>query len=380
MKRLVCEMCGSTDLIKSEGVFVCQSCGCKYSVEEAKKMMVEGVVSVEGTVTVDTSAEKREQIVNYLDMANSAFEGNDITGVVSYCDKVLEIDPKNYEAWVLRAKSAGWDSTLKDPKIPQVITAAKRAIDIAPDTKKYDVAAEIYYSAKLQISALLSIARSMPAGFAIQHTHSVFMLWKQLLEQIPFLSAAVIEEEIKDCALSCSNSKNAMAGKQKVIWSAYYALNHNEPYDVTFKKALEHKIEEEKAREAEFKARAEKTAQEKRDAYWADHQEEKQQLEQRKADAIARKEQLESSIDQIPGYKDKQAWEEKVASLKKKLDSLGLFKKKEKDAINREIASLESKIDETKQSVNSQVLIINEQIEEQSKIIEEVDSELEMER
>lgn len=37
MKQLTCEMCGSTDLMKQEGVFVCQSCGCKYSVEEARK-------------------------------------------------------------------------------------------------------------------------------------------------------------------------------------------------------------------------------------------------------------------------------------------------------------------------------------------------------
>ena len=52
MKALVCEMCGSNDLVKQEGVFVCQSCGCKYSVEEAKKMMVEGAVEVTGTVKI----------------------------------------------------------------------------------------------------------------------------------------------------------------------------------------------------------------------------------------------------------------------------------------------------------------------------------------
>lgn len=40
MKRLQCEMCGSTDLVKENGFFVCQSCMCKYTVEEAKKMMM----------------------------------------------------------------------------------------------------------------------------------------------------------------------------------------------------------------------------------------------------------------------------------------------------------------------------------------------------
>ena len=48
MKQLVCEMCGSKDLVKQDGMFVCQACGTKYSVEEAKKMMIEGTVDVQG--------------------------------------------------------------------------------------------------------------------------------------------------------------------------------------------------------------------------------------------------------------------------------------------------------------------------------------------
>ena len=61
MKQLTCEMCGSTDLIKQDGVFICQSCGTKYSIEEAKKMMVEGSVEVAGTVKIDDSS----KIENY---------------------------------------------------------------------------------------------------------------------------------------------------------------------------------------------------------------------------------------------------------------------------------------------------------------------------
>lgn len=66
MKKMTCEMCGSTDLIKQDGVFVCQVCGCKYSTEEARKMMIEGVVEVTGTVKVDNSA----AINNYLNINN----------------------------------------------------------------------------------------------------------------------------------------------------------------------------------------------------------------------------------------------------------------------------------------------------------------------
>ena len=39
MKQLTCEMCGSTDLMKQDGVFVCQVCGTKYTLEEAKRAM-----------------------------------------------------------------------------------------------------------------------------------------------------------------------------------------------------------------------------------------------------------------------------------------------------------------------------------------------------
>jgi len=41
MKQIVCEMCGGNDLVKQDSVFVCQNCQAKYSVEEAKKMMIE---------------------------------------------------------------------------------------------------------------------------------------------------------------------------------------------------------------------------------------------------------------------------------------------------------------------------------------------------
>jgi len=37
MNKMKCELCGSTDFMKEDGVFACQYCGTKYSPEEAKK-------------------------------------------------------------------------------------------------------------------------------------------------------------------------------------------------------------------------------------------------------------------------------------------------------------------------------------------------------
>ena len=94
MKQLTCEMCGSNDLVKQDGVFVCQSCGCKYSVEEAKKMMVEGAVEVTGTVKVDNSAE----LENLRVLARRAKDTNNTKEAEEYYYKILAKVPNDWEA------------------------------------------------------------------------------------------------------------------------------------------------------------------------------------------------------------------------------------------------------------------------------------------
>lgn len=94
MKQLTCEMCGGTDLIKQDSVFVCQNCGMKYSVEEAKRMMIEGTVDVQGTVKVDNSA----FVQKYLANARRAYEKEDWEEVEKYYNMVEQNDPHNMEA------------------------------------------------------------------------------------------------------------------------------------------------------------------------------------------------------------------------------------------------------------------------------------------
>jgi uncharacterized Zn finger protein (UPF0148 family) len=94
MKKLICEMCGSTDLIKQDGVFVCQHCGAKYSVDEAKRMMVEGTVEVTGTVRIDSS----EVLEKSLKNARRAKDDNNYELAEKYYEEVLDVDPENWEA------------------------------------------------------------------------------------------------------------------------------------------------------------------------------------------------------------------------------------------------------------------------------------------
>ena len=94
MKALKCEMCGSNDIVKQDGLYVCQNCGTKYTVDEARKMMVEGTVEVKGTVKIDDSLEFK----NILELARRAKKAGNVEDALKYYEMILIKDPNNWEA------------------------------------------------------------------------------------------------------------------------------------------------------------------------------------------------------------------------------------------------------------------------------------------
>lgn len=155
MKKIVCEMCGSNDLMKKDNVYVCESCGTKYSVEEAKKMMIEGKVDVSGSkVKVD----EKDKIKNFLMMANNAYDADNKKEAESYCNKIIEIEPENSEAWFLKGKSAGWQSSLANIRFEETINAFQKAINYADEKKKKEVTKDAVDEITNLCNALVTLA------------------------------------------------------------------------------------------------------------------------------------------------------------------------------------------------------------------------------
>lgn len=95
MKKITCEMCGGKDLIKQNGVYVCQYCGTQYSIEEAKRLMIEGTVDVSGSkVEIDSSKE----LENLYKIARRAKDDNNSENASKYYDMILLKDPDSWEA------------------------------------------------------------------------------------------------------------------------------------------------------------------------------------------------------------------------------------------------------------------------------------------
>jgi hypothetical protein len=92
MDKISCEICGSQDLIKAEGVFICQVCGIKYSLNDIKRIY-EGTANNE-IITIDNSA----FINKYLNFARRAFGREDWDDVEKYYDIVDQHVPNHMEA------------------------------------------------------------------------------------------------------------------------------------------------------------------------------------------------------------------------------------------------------------------------------------------
>lgn len=135
MKKITCEICGSNDLIKKDNFFECQLCGTKYSTEEVKKIVLEGSIDISGsTVKIDNSG----NIENYLSIAQNAYKANNMSECEKYCNMILEIDSKIYEALLLKGKLECRYARIEGAK-----SYFFHALDNVPDDKRDEVKEEI---------------------------------------------------------------------------------------------------------------------------------------------------------------------------------------------------------------------------------------------
>lgn len=139
MKKIVCELCEGMEFSKIDGMFVCAGCGTKYTVEEAKSMMVE----VEGeapapvqNVQPSAPTPDQKQLENILMLATTAYEADNYQEAENYCNRAIEIDATSYKAWFLKAKAVGWSSKLDNMRMEEAAHSFCKALDFAPEDEK----------------------------------------------------------------------------------------------------------------------------------------------------------------------------------------------------------------------------------------------------
>lgn len=368
MKQLTCEMCGSTDIMKQDGVFVCQVCGCKYSVEEARKMMIEGTVEVQGTVKVDNSA----YVQKYLANARRAREKEDWEETEKYYNMVEQNAPDNIEA-IFYSSYGKAKATLVDGDIYKrqaAFKVLKNCISVIDEHYKIEEAEEnrkaIEDMAKDLVRMFLSnfVFTEWKNGYGVvtkTNKNETYELFAQLLMQ--FRESILNIAKVDDHAY--------LHESLKLTYGAILVLDG--AWNQNF-------ISRVQGWQKEADANIEKIRGKMIEAYWKEHADEKQQLESEKQELNEKIQWLQNQIENLPETKEILSLEKEITDINEKKSALGLFKVKEKKTLQEQIDRLEKQVTETKERKNIAAKPFVEKVGSIENRIKEIDAELTKDR
>ena len=290
MKKLVCEMCGSNDLIKQDGLFVCQNCGTKYSPEEAKKMMVEldGPVEVTGKVTISKNLE------TILKMADDAYKNGNYQEAYKYYTEYIEQNPNDYEIQFKRYLSYGSGITLV--KVSQLDGLMNYIDEYCTCVEKDEKNDENVIKAKVLIAfaesftllnSVFALARSIyvDSGICSSSSHNDFLNYAEFVIRRQILLYRLMEKHLYYCL------------ELEEIWTSHYKVISKEldycykKYkfnDTTFsltragKKTFDPLYDENKNNKRRFPelliATKQKIQKDRNEKYWEEHKDLKEDL------------------------------------------------------------------------------------------------------
>lgn len=367
MKKLTCEMCGSTDFLKADGVFVCQSCSTKYSVEEAKKMMNEDSGTV-GAAQLKVAAENSAKLDNLYKAARRAKEDDNVTQAFKYYEEIALEDSNSWEANFFVAFYSGM-KTLEDdnegssvqvvgntvklsgkyrdgisPAIKSLSNCLDRVFDLIENIKDYDEQKAAVDTVTTAVNYYSSNLNSI-----IQHEY------------------VRMSREIDDY------SRQIEGGTLQVMSMRSKNKGTRNEYN-QFVSDIQARVEERKRilEDVVGKRRFEE--------FWTENQALKIELESEKTTLTGQIETHNKEILTIPekteGYNEMLELQKKVESLTAEKKALGLFKLKEKKAVQDQIDSTKNEIVPIQARIDSAIEEVKKTIASLQSRIEAIDTEL----
>lgn len=355
MKQLVCEMCGSTDLVKQDGVFVCQTCGCKYSVEEARKMMIEGTVDVSGSVVKIDSTEK---LKNLYTLARRAKDDGNASDAARYYNEIRVEDPNSWEAAFYAVYFAALDI-----RIAQIAPAARsvsNCLDSVMGLIKKGISEERQKEAYVEVaSCALALGKTLSQA-ACESFREIGKSGG--FSNIPDSICDSFNERINAACGVMLDVAVSIYGHFDDAYTAKAIIDNACNYCDSNYLVMTSYFEMKKFRES-LEQRINTIQKEAIERYWEEHAEEKRALEaerkslyaqidvvkQRKEQQVTMQQELMNTIPEITQISN---LEERIGSLTAYKDSLGLFKGKEKKLIQTQIDQVVSEKEDAQTRLN----------------------------
>lgn len=443
MAALVCDLCGGKLVMGAGGIAVCDSCGMEHSIDRMK----EKVQEIKGTIRVDNS----HMIKNYLEMAQSAKDAGNNAEAETYCNKIIEIEPTNYKAWMLKGEAAAWQSSLQNSRVGEGVAAFIKAINNAPEDVKDELVEEATGQIKNLSVAMISLRTERFAkwpdeeeanGFisditSILNTVAAFLSqtgaliplseimapiatlinqsvvqawqnviwpdyngdpndsderagkyeWQNFIQRVGYCTS-LVENAISLCDEDDEDDiqryENLIFINKAAIESCAWDYDINDWGKSWYKEWMLSdeaiNVRRELIRDYEAKIKTIKNAKEQKekeaaqnrfDAYWVEHADEKANLEIEKATIEEQISALQVEINNIPGSAEKENIQGRINTLTAEKSSLGLFKGKEKKAVqekidvtNLELKKVIDRMDVAKEEIEKKIDLLQRRINE----------------
>lgn len=372
MAALVCELCGSNDLVKQDGLFVCQHCGTKYTVDEARKLLENGVVRV----TVDNSP----QLEKILSLADDAFKDMNYEASENYYSQAIEVEPQNASCLFRHALSELGRTGFENGVSTSIQKQTQRAIEIMKDIEDTEV------QQRIVLKSLLDLYR-VYAGISNALNSKVFSLTMQSINATSQTTSDILSDIFVRSSIEVTMNKNIRDNRAYEIdkQTNKYRNNHTE-LDAFWSKTKGYLFElasgttkysyyyKDNEYSIEIQQPSDSDRREIMKQCLAENPDnlnellaEKQKLIDKKAEKIKQKEQIALTED----YERKNI---ELASLKKKFDELGMFKFKERNETYEKISALSLEIAKMSKEYNKKRDKMDDEIKEIDKRIKEIDS------
>jgi len=225
LKKLQCEVCGSTDIKKiSEDSFECQSCGVKYSKNDLQALLVE-VNGPEATVKAESAIQKDTDPNTALRLADDAFSAGNYAKAYSYYLIVLQSEKNNAYVTFMIGLCSAWQSTAVKENSEELFEASRKAGDLINDNKNREVdkCEFVVWMAERITEFALSYQRTAITKTK-GHTGTKDLIeetWKGLivsLNCLQFASALISEDAI-------AKIKRAEDTKKRIALQGNYIIN-----------------------------------------------------------------------------------------------------------------------------------------------------------
>ena len=390
-------------------------------------------------------------IKNYLEMAQSAKDAGNNAEAETYCNKIIEIEPTNYKAWMLKGEAAAWQSSLQNSRVGEGVAAFIKAINNAPEDVKDELVEEATGQIKNLSVAMISLRTERFAkwpdeeeanGFisditSILNTVAAFLSqtgaliplseimapiatlinqsvvqawqnviwpdyngdpndsderagkyeWQNFIQRVGYCTS-LVENAISLCDEDDEDDiqryENLIFINKAAIESCAWDYDINDWGKSWYKEWMLSdeaiNVRRELIRDYEAKIKTIKNAKEQKekeaaqnrfDAYWVEHADEKANLEIEKATIEEQISALQVEINNIPGSAEKENIQGRINTLTAEKSSLGLFKGKEKkavqekiDATNLELKKVIDRMDVAKEEIEKKIDLLQRRINE----------------